>query len=314
MDFLPKKTLVIALVIVLIVVLISAMGTAAFSSLFYQSVPSDKGWTPGSTKTPAEVQSDNQVHLTIEITQKSSATAITLPSATFSLNCTYPAEYWIEHTELWPEYTILGNYQYTSDVIQKILSEQSTSVRDDLVLQMYFTNLNISNNAENGSIIETLDGANSWLTMYANVYPLSDEAHELGIGLAGMLGEFNAGIVGPGPCEPFQAPTRTPVGLSITLTSLATPTATLTPTRYFVTVQPTASMTPTATREDADKPRWPTNTSNPITNTPVPQQPTSTNAPPPPTEAPTSAPPENTPAPTQPPEPTTPPEPSTPAP
>lgn len=108
--------------------------------------------------------------------------------------------------------------------------------------------------------------ADEWLSVYPPGTDPADPIRKQGIDLAGILDNYNNGLIGPGSCDDNEV-TSAPTGVSRSLssetpmptyTSTSTQTETFTPT---VTATPTETPTPTDTSTET-----PTETITPTQN------------------------------------------------
>lgn len=199
--------------------------------------------------------------------------------------CTYTQGYWKNHPESWPVDTlILGMVTYNQGDLLAIFN---TPPKGDasviLAHQIIAAKLNSLNGASGSAVASTISAADSWLGIYPVGSNPGGQAREDGITMAGMLDQYNNGVIGPGHCEDEE---------SVDEKELMTPEPTL-----VVTLIPEPVVTVTAVLPPSPKPVTP----EPVmTAVPIPQPtkppapivpPTSSAEPPPsPTAVPTTPP------------------------
>ena len=247
------------------------------------------------------------------------------PTATPDVNnCTYTTGYWKNHPEAWPvEEITIGGLTFAKEVAITFLE---TPPGDDatyiLARQLIPAKLNVLKGADPSAVEATITGADNWLGEHPLGSDPSNPDRDRGIALAGMLDEYNNGVIGPGHCgdetatptpeenkertlHPAERPTTEPTE-ELTATPTATPTTephnTPTPTATPTTEPtdeptPVSTATPTATATPTTEPHntpTPTATSTP-TATATPTLPPDTPTPTPVPETPTPEPPTPTP-------------------
>jgi hypothetical protein len=303
MNLRDHRTYIFIIAIITIIVSISLVIPLVYFSESYNSVMTDEEWNPVVTATPFPTLVPT---ITLTPEKRSIITFTSTPTFETNAHCTYPLEYWLEHTELWFD-MLVGNIIYSKSDIREIIDNKLQDEKQILLIELYIANLNIISGADSTIIEDTIVETNKWFQNNSHQEQMTEEEYFASTQLIQTLMDFNYGFIGPGLCPPYESPTRIIVESVPTVTVSPTPTSTA--TRFLVTLRPSDTATPTKTPK---KKLDPTNTlkptSKPATKTPAPQ-PTSK-----PTSKPTSAPPEDTPKPTNPPEPTDPPKPPTPTP
>jgi hypothetical protein len=181
--------------------------------------------TPTATETPTNTA-------TPTATETSTNTPTPTPTETSeTIGCTYTLGYWKNHPEVWPiEEIVIGGEIYSKDQAIGILGEppkgDATYI---LVHQLIPAKLNVLNGADDQDVAKIILEADDWLNQNKLGSDPKGSDHEIGVGLAETLEEFNNGVIGPGMCddevdslpESKETPTATPTN---------TPTATATPT------------------------------------------------------------------------------------
>lgn len=208
------------------------------------------------------------------------ATTFVLPTAqstsTDETNCTYSYLIWRQYPEAWGLSSIrIGNSVYSTQQVLVILDSSEQDAHTRLLQQLFALVINQRKGADPSVIIDTLNQATEWITVYPQGSELSEDDKLAGLNFAKQLELYNGGAIGPGICtRSIETPTPTRTN---TPEASSTPTMTRTPVATATSVVPTARpVTPTATNRP-DRPRPPRPTQ------PPPPQPTD---PPPPTEPP----------------------------
>jgi hypothetical protein len=247
----------------------------------------EEEWTQAVSETPTQT-----VTPSITVTTNRTPTHTASPTLGVVTDCVYPPEYWEEHPELWLE-MVIGNTMYSSNYVRQIFSDPSLEEQQILLKHLYIANLNVYSGSDPAAIKDVLNQANQWLQEFTSGKQPQYADKLIAVQLAQALIDYNAGLIGPGFCSPYEKLTVTPlvVEMPATSTSTPTPTETATATRVFVTLKPTQIPTKTKKPDKPDTPAPPKPTDPPKPT----QKPTDK-----PTEKPTSAPPEDTPEPPKP--------------
>jgi hypothetical protein len=166
--------------------------------------------TPTATGSPSATPT-----ATATATASASATATPTPTATGTpVACVYGLGYWKNHPEAWPVTQLqLGNVTYTQEQLLAILHQPVRG--NGLVLlahQLIPALLNIANGADPSCIQATIDEANALIGDLI-IPPIGDGylAPRDVSALAGLLGQYNEGMLCAPACEESPPPTATPM-------------------------------------------------------------------------------------------------------
>jgi hypothetical protein len=163
--------------------------------------------TPTNTATPTPTRTATPTNTpTSSPTPTHSATPTDTPTATPTQranNCTYTQGFWRTHADDWPvDQIVIGSVTYTQAQALEILE---TPPRGDatyiLAHQLIAAKLNILNGADPSDVATTIADADDWLIEHPLGSDPSNPDRAEGIALAGVLDEYNNGLIGPGHCD-----------------------------------------------------------------------------------------------------------------
>jgi hypothetical protein len=159
--------------------------------------------TPTNTSTPTATNTPTST-ATPTNTPANTATPANTPTSTPSGGgCTLTQGYWKQHPQNWPvdEITI-GGVTYSKSQALEIFK---TPTRGDatyiLAVQLIAAKLNILNGADGSAVTSTISAADAWLVSNPLGSHPTGPARQVGINLAGILDNYNTGLIGPGHCD-----------------------------------------------------------------------------------------------------------------
>ena len=176
--------------------------------------------------------------------QTSSATTPIVPTATLDPNCTHSAIYWVYNLDSWPDQIIQGNLFYSSYEAQRLIQSTSVDVSGVLLIQYLAAYLSIAHGADPFEIEGVMVEAGKWLYEHPPGSVISDPDAQQAFLTAGILEDFNTGVIGPGRCPDDL------IALAGQIARIPVPVLSITPEMVLSTYVPTAtpkSPTPTMT-------------------------------------------------------------------